>query len=732
MWYAHSDPGRPEHDWESLMDHLERVAEQAAVFASAFGAADWGRLAGLWHDIGKYSAEFQAYLRSETCSGACRNAGSRRVDHSTAGAQLADKRLGGVVGRLLAYCIAGHHGGLPDHADPAGGAAGLHDRLLKDVCDWSAAPCALLSHRRPAPPPHRWPSGGAGFALSVFCRMLYSCLVDADFLATESFVRASDAAQRTRPMPGPAQLLSLLDDHLHQLQAGAANTAVNHARASVLADCRAAASLPPGLFSLTAPTGGGKTLSSLAFSLGHAAHHGHRRVIYGIPFTSIIEQNTDVFRRALGPAGDTMVLEHHSNLEPQMETRASRMAAENWDAPLIVTTTVQLYESLFANRPSRCRKLHRVAKSVIILDECQTLPVTLLAPTLRMINELCANYGCTVVLCSATQPAIRHRPEFAIGLRDVREIVTDPDRLHAALERVDVRRLGLLTDGAVAQRLTDHDQVLCIVNTRRHAAELYQLVGAADRDNTFHLSASMCAAHRTSQLEHIRRRLSRRQTCRVISTQLVEAGVDIDFPVVYRAMTGLDSIAQAAGRCNREGHLGRGRVFVFDTAVDPPGELRQRRQAAAEVAAVHADLLGLPALDHYFRLSYWSRSGEWDASDVLACFSQPPHFQFRTAAERYKLIADNQRPVLVPYGIAGQRLVDELYNTTVPPGREYDRRAQRYLVGVYERDFQRLVDAGLVACCHERFWVLLDSSVYSEHVGLTMDAAGDDTGRLIV
>jgi CRISPR-associated endonuclease/helicase Cas3 len=569
--------------------------------------------------------------------------------------------------------------------------------------------------------------------------MLFSCLVDADFVATEAFMRPEQARERSGARPAPAELLPHLEAHLACLSGYAAETAVNRARAGVLLQCREKAELSPGLFSLTVPTGGGKTLSSLAFALRHAACHDLRRVIYAIPFTSIIEQNADVFRAALSGAGPNVVLEHHSNLEPDPETPWSRLASENWDAPLVVTTNVQLLESLFANKPSRCRKLHRIARSVIVLDECQTLPVTLLAPTLRMLDELCHNYSCTVVFCSATQPAVQQRDGFRIGLTGVREIVSDPRHLYGSLRRVVVERLGKLDDSAVVEQLRGHQQVLCVVNTRAHAARLFAALRESSdaADAVFHLSAQMCAAHRTDVLNLIRERLDPEnpRLCRVISTQLIEAGVDVDFPVVYRALAGLDSIAQAAGRCNREGRLERGQVFVFETDVDPRGDLRLRRQLGAEVAGLHDDLLSLDAVDHFFRLSYWSRNSEWDKEGILDCFSlsrDGPHFQFREAAQKYQLIPDVQQPVIVPYDGRGRELVGQLRRMPEPPGRGFDRSVQRYIVGLYVPQFNLLRENQAIAQYHERFWVLENGLAYDEHVGLKTNVAGFDPALLCI
>jgi CRISPR-associated endonuclease/helicase Cas3 len=740
-FFAHTDGPRRER----LIDHLRDVAALAAKFSSSFDAGEWGHITGLWHDLGKYSGAFQEYLHA-TANDAKTSARKRGPDHATAGAQHAVARFQGSVGAILAYCIAGHHGGLPDAEDPLGGLSGLNARLRKHVEPFDGASGELLDTLRPPSPALNWgkTESDYSFRASVFCRMLFSCLVDGDFLATEAFMRPDRAASRGRSHPPLQQVLDVLDAHLFRLSRTAKPTSVNARRKEVLAACRDKADLPPGLFSLTVPTGGGKTLSSLAFALTHAVRHGQRRVIYAIPYTSIIEQNVLVFRKALSAAGDNVVLEHHSNFDPRKSHGAPSdfdalywdcLAAENWDAPIVVTTNVQLFESLFANKPSRCRKLHRIAGSIIVLDEVQTLPVELLRPTLAMLAELCRNYGCTVVLCSATQPAVTLRDDFPIGLAGVREIIDDPLALFTALKRVEVEKVGHLADTEVALRLSEHDQVLCIVNTRRHARELVEHVRQETEDAVHHLSASMCPRHRMAVLRLIRHKLDCGDTCRVVSTQLVEAGVDIDFPVVYRAMTGVDSIAQAAGRCNREDTLNCGRVFIFETDHDPRGDLRLRRQLGREIAGEHDDLLSLESLDHYFTLLYWMRKDEWDKRGIMRLFSineRGMHAQFRQVASKYRLISDEQQAVIVPYGREGKRLIGEIESMSEPPGRGFARRAQRFTVGVWPWDFKKLQDATFIELHHERFWVLASPEAYDKNLGLRCDLTGRTPENLIV
>jgi CRISPR-associated endonuclease/helicase Cas3 len=574
--------------------------------------------------------------------------------------------------------------------------------------------------------------------------MAFSALVDADWLDTERFMSPKTAANRRRQSRPPLTTLrACLDDHLAGF--GPPDTPVRRARADVLASCRAASSQSPGLFSLTVPTGGGKTLSSLAFALDHAISHGMERIIYVLPFTSIIEQNAAVFRDVFSSLGDDVVVEHHSNLDSEAAhvTHASRLATENWDARVIVTTNVQFFESLHAARPRDCRKLHRLARSVIILDEAQTLPVTLLQPCLRALRELAgcgpdgrSNYGTSIVLCTATQPAVGWREDFRSGLRNVREITPDRVSLFNVLRRVRVTDLGRspFSDTELAARLADHPQVLCIVNTRRHAAELYRSL--PDDGTRRHLSALMCPAHRSAVLgdpRHpapgsIRQALKNGIPCRVVTTQLIEAGVDVDFPVVYRALAGLDSIAQAAGRCNREGRLpAPGETFVFTPERPiPRGFLRKTADSAAEVLPLHAaDPLSPAAIEAYFHLHYWRSGDQTDAKRILDCF--PPlqseasflGLQFKDCAERFQFIESSYQPVLVPYG-EGRALIAELRATYEPAAqRHLARRLQRYVVQVPAPAALAHRGRGLVEL-HERYLVLDDDTAYSDELGLQL------------
>jgi CRISPR-associated endonuclease/helicase Cas3 len=729
-FYAHSLPNRPQSDWHGLADHLVRTAELASQFASAFGAADWAHIAGKWHDLGKYSKEFQNYLCSQNGFDAHIEGIPGRVDHSTAGAHHAIEQMR-LLGHILAYCLAGHHSGLLD-ARAVG--ASQEDRLGKKILSCRDAPENILQNNEPAIPQFvkQALANHNAFSISFFTKMLFSCLVDADFLNTEEFMQPDKSELRDGL---PKDVLRMMEKALNEFMQSftTADAPVNGERSEIRSACLNNAENKTGFFSLTVPTGGGKTLSSLAFALRHALEKDLQRIIYVVPFTTIIEQNADEFRKAMNCIPsislDRLVIEHHSNFDPEKETPFSRLACENWNAPLIVTTSVQFYESLFANRTSHCRKLHNLARAVIILDEAQTLPVDYLKPCLQVLKELAENYGSTVLLCTATQPAINKRPDFLAGIENVREIIPDPPALYQRLKRVKVQDLGKQTDLEISSRLLTEERVLCVVNTRKHASILMKKLGKAEEH--FHLSALMCPEHRSRKLQTIRQRLAQGLTCRVISTQLIEAGVDVDFPAVFRSMAGLDSIAQAAGRCNRNGRMPHlGSVFIFRSEhQNTEMFVSETSNAAAQVLALHgADPLSLEAIERYFRLYYWDQTQRWDEHGILGCFALdggnplfPFIFQFATAAKDFKIIQENTRPVIVPFNREGQELGDRLRKLPCM-NREIARRLQRYTVQIRNRNWYEQCNKTIEPVLDGSLAILISPQLnYSDDYGLHFD-----------
>ena len=738
---------------EHLLDeHLRDVARRAADHAEAFGGQDWAYLAGLWHDLGKYRPGFQRYLRAASgteAENAHIEGGAGRVSHSTSGALLACERFD-TAGRVLAYLIASHHAGLYDwHSD----SSSLEARLASEASRTelaealAGAPPEMLDHGGFRPDLRGLPGGSAGFAL--WLRMLFSALVDADFLDTEAFMDEGKAAARGA-WPDLATLRGAFDAHMAGLAAAAPDTPVNRLRARILAQCRAKSAEKPGHFSLTVPTGGGKTLASMAFALDHALAQGKRRIIYVIPYTSIIEQTADVFRGIFGEA----VVEHHSNAEadPGRESLRSRLACENWDAPIVVTTSVQFFESLFAARTSRCRKLHNIVGSVVVLDEAQLLPPEFLKPILGVLNLLTRHYGVTVVLSTATQPALARQEYFdpqksIAGLDDVRELmqgglhVATPDELYRDLRRVRVRLpADWQTRTAwedLAAELAAHESVLAIVNTRRHAAALHALLP----EGTLHLSALMCGAHRADVIDTIKARLQAGEPTRVVSTQLVEAGVDLDFPVVYRALAGLDSIAQAAGRCNREGRLpDLGEVVVFvppDAA--PRGLLAKGEGACRSVLHGHAgDPLDRTLFERYFRqLYYQCELDKHGIEKLLTVDGKTLAVNFRTAAEKFRLIdeADQASVVVLYRGPDGQdATVDQRLAQLRRDGsaRWLLRALQRYTVSIPQRDAERLLAQGDIEELLPGLFVQVSDVLYNPVLGLLTGDVAAPTSAWIV
>jgi len=712
-FYAHTDGSPDRRNWQPLQEHLVNVARLAKKLAEPFNAADWAYLAGLWHDVGKYSSEFQQRISVAGGENAhIETVG--HVDHSTAGAQHAEKTLGH-AGKVLAYTIAGHHGGLPDGESND---SCLRTRLNKDIPSYSACPPELLQAAVLKLPLTLEPKQ-AGIQLSVFIRMVYSALVDADFLDTEQFVDPEKSAVRA----GYRTLIELepvFFDKLTRLRQTATKSSVNEQRDIVLRQCLTAADRPMGILSLTVPTGGGKTLSSMAFALKHAIKHRLKRIIYVIPFTSIIEQNAEVFRTMLD---QDAVLEHHSNFEPENEDYRSRLAAENWDAPVIVTTNVQFFESLFANRSSRCRKLHNISESVVILDEVQTIPAPYLLPCLEMLKELAATYRTSIVLCSATQPAVQKRDDFNRGLEEVTEIIDNRQGLSNALKRTRVTVITQTSDADLAKLLGQRRQVLCVVNTRKHARNLYAAI--QDKNGLYHLSALMCPVHRSQVLDVIRKHLRDGDVCKVISTQIVEAGVDIDFPVVYRSMAGIDSIAQAAGRCNREGKLTVGEVFLFRPEKGiPAGYFRQTAQTTESVLRKYSDdVLSLAAIEDYFKLYYWTKGDdaldENGILDDLRAGLKKGDFLFKSIAEKFHFIRDDMKPVVILFDDTARRVVASLDYSEKPAW--LSRQLQRYTVAVHPGEWNSLLSMGSIQVKGGMFPVLVDEALYSKDIGLCTD-----------
>ncbi|SJZ49918.1 CRISPR-associated helicase/endonuclease Cas3 [Consotaella salsifontis] len=769
MFYAHSNKSDDRSDWEPLADHLNRVADLARRFGAPLKIAAAARLAGLLHDIGKYHPAFQARL----------NGARDRVDHSTAGAaaimrvaRTSDERA---IAWLIAQGIAGHHAGLPDRngADLANLCARLDGfdfgRLGGDWSDFVPDTLQEIGFGLD----WRSPKHEAANRLAMLGRMIFSCLVDADFLETERYYVERGERAKDRDWPSLAECLPSFQAGFQAKIDGFGEPKSEMARhrAAILSTVRErAVSLEPGLFTLDVPTGGGKTLASLGFALDHAATWGHRRIIYGIPFTSIVDQTAEVFREVLGAEA---ILEHHSAVEDEQPERdvkkadtdefgrdKMRLAMENWAAPVVITTHVQLFESLFAARTSRARKLHNIAGSVIVLDEAQVLPKPLLAPTVRAIDALARDWGCSIVLCTATQPAfdarrfdthkLGRRHPLALDLEG-RELAPDPDTLHRTFVRNRLIQAGEMDDDALVSALKDEPQALVIVNSRAHALALFRLAQAEKLDGLVHLTTRQCAAHRKAILKDVRARLKPAdegggQPCRLIATSLIEAGVDVDFPKAWRAEAGLDQIVQAAGRVNREMRRPpeTSTVTVFRPKESkPPREIKALAEAMARTVQQHDDLFSREAIQTYFDEVYWQtgvegldaaplrdlRDGE--TRGILTQMSytkvQGVDIAYRTIAERYRMIETGMLPVIVVLDDVAKGAVDKLSLANIPSGA-LARALQPYIVQVPPRARALLVANQHVAFAAQdirgdQFAVLKTPSLYDEKVGLVWENA---------
>lgn len=723
LW-AHSES--PDGQPQLLVDHLRNVARRASEAAEKFESGRVGEWLGWYHDLGKVHPAWQAYVRDA-------DEHETGPDHSSVG-MLAARQIDAA---LFAFSLAGHHGGLVDREQ-------LRDRIARkkeeprivealqcgrSLLDAETVQLPDLTEDDVSPFPQKGESGRLRYEFWV--RMLHSTLVDADSLDTEEHFDPEEARLRSVPDPvSIGQLWRALHQHVQELIAGSEGI-VNEMRAKVYRACIQEASRPQGVFSLTVPTGGGKTLSSMGFGLRHAMEHDLDRVIVVLPYTSIIDQNAAVYRKIFG---DEAVLEHHSSVtyeamagEESYRERWQRLASENWDVPVVVTTSVQFLESLFSHRNGRCRKLHNVCRSVVILDEVQTLPAELLLSTMNVLQHLVDHYAVTLVLSTATQPALQSREGFQ-GLRAIEEIIPDAQALFESLERVEYE-----TDlqdawpwSRVAEEMASCDQSLTIVNTIGDATALLE---AMDDPDAFHLSTRLCGAHRKEVLKEIETRLDDGDPVRLVSTQVIEAGVDIDFPLVLRALGPLDRILQAAGRCNREGHQDRGRVVVFrpEDGTQPPGAYKTGSDVT-RVMFSRADGLQLhdpDVPDRYFRKLYGSRN-----LDERRIQDNRIQFKFETVGQAYRLINEESVSVVVPYHHDElgdpSAAIDRIQRTGFATRRDF-RALQPFVVNV--RPFA-LKDSAALGFCREvvpGLWLWTCEERYHPVRGLRLDLpAGKD------
>lgn len=713
--HIYQNPETGEWVFQSNESHTEGVARLAQSFAGEFGMSEFGRVLGELHDKGKESNAFQQHIK--------RNSGydpSIKVEgdyhHAYVGAKLAEKVYGKAFSNLLVNQIYSHHTGLHDH-----------DSLTDLAKDLPAEVDGAIDKRKLTLPKLKFELSD----IHHLSRMLFSCLVDADFLDTERFMDSNSARLRQEKKT-LAELEPLLDTFLANMKQTAKDTPVNRIRNEVQSQCLDKAALPCGFFSLTVPTGGGKTLSSLLWAMKHAVKNGHKRIIIAIPYTSIIVQTAAVLKSIFG---EENVLEHHSNVAPEQIKdeklrRQLAMAAENWDYPIIVTTNVQFFESVFGNRPSVCRKLHNIVNSVVILDEVQTLPTGFLQPIVDSLKTYNKLFHVSALFTTASQPILSGliegcNPTVAFkGIEHITEIIPSDFRLHDQLRRVSLQiDNGAKTYDEIVAELTRHDKVLCIVNTRRDAKEIYQRL--PQEGITLHLSRMMCSSHIRETIGQIKKAIANEENAvvRVVATQLIEAGVDIDFPVVYRQESGLDSVLQAAGRCNREGKMQTGTTYVFSLAKEhalPRGQMQDANNARLSLDS-DSDWFAPETMTRYFEQLY-CRTDNFDKKDMkhylYPSTADQNGLYFDTAAKEFRLIEDNGRSVIVCWKDS-PRLIEQLEHAG--PTYTLMKKLGQYIVNVNEIDFKKLTDMGVVSEVKEGLYAIEYQQQYDCNLGLITD-----------
>ena len=700
---------------QSNKEHIDGVAKLSSFFASEFGMSSWGKMLGILHDIGKQSNAFQQHIKKESGY-----APDTKVigdyHHAYIGAVIARNLYGKSADNFFVNQILSHHSGLHDSDELDGENSELKKNIPAEVnTNIEKTVLDKLSFKCEASDIHH------------LSRMLYSCLVDADYLDTEAFMDNVSSKLRANKT-ALKDLLPKLEAYLRNLNDRAENTEVNRIRSEVQLQCIQTAVSPIGFYSLTVPTGGGKTLSSLVWAMKHAIHNGQKRIIIAIPYTSIIIQTAAILRKIFGVEN---VLEHHSNVDPEQIKdeklrEQMKLATENWDYPIVVTTNVQLFESMFSNKPSICRKLHNIVNSVLILDEVQTLPMDYLQPIVDSLKTYNRLFKVSVLFTTASQPVLSGfiegcNPKVSFqGIKEIKEIIPKDFKLYERLRRVklEIDNSGKSYD-EVADLLKQHKRVLCIVNTRRDAKELYERL--PHEGITLHLSKMMCPAHISETIEQMKAVLKddNNEIVRVVSTQLIEAGVDIDFPVVFRQETGLDSVLQAAGRCNREGKKDVCTTYVFSLAKEhnlAKGRIQDGNNARLSLNT-SSDWFAPETMSSYFRQLY-CRNDSFDKKDMKHYLYDVRNMYFASAAKNFRLIEDKGKTVVVCWKDSMELIEDLLQNG---PSYLLMKKISKYCVNIYQRDFEALCKMGVVTEKKEGFFVVDYAKQYDKHIGLRID-----------
>lgn len=706
--------------FQSNAEHSAGVANLAKSFADSFGMPDWGYILGLLHDKGKEKRQFQEYIRDVNGIDGHSDYSKFGKAHSFVGGILAKNIYGKAFENFLSNQIISHHSGLHDYYDL--------ERILKQDL-----PDEIRKYEDPLklgkiPFSFARLQGTKCMTPDVhhLSRMLFSCLVDADYLDTEAFMDINTARLRKNSI-SLCELLPLLEKYIEILLKKCPDSEVNKIRKQVYNRCVDTSETEKGFYSLTVPTGGGKTLSSLIWAIRHALHNGMHRVIIAIPYTSIIAQTAYILKHIFG---ENAVLEHHSNFDPQSIRNSNlrhkaKLATENWDYPIIITTNVQLFESMFSNKPSDCRKLHNIVNSVIILDEVQTLPTDFLQPIVDSLKSYNNMFGVSVLFTTASQPLLSGiiegcNPQTCFsGIENIREIIPRGFALHDKLRRVniDFDNTGHSYD-EIAQELIRHKIVLCIVNTRRDAQEIFKRL--PNEGLTIHLSRMMYPKHVTQTIIKLKHALAENsdKVIRVIATQLIEAGVDIDFPVVYRQEAGLDSVLQAAGRCNREGKFDSATTHVFSLNKEHNlhGSIKDANNARLNLIDIR-DWFAPETMTEYFRQLY-CRKDTFDKKDIKTLLYNPAEMCFAEASKEFRLIEDTGKSVIVSTN-TNAPLIQQLKETGIT--YQLIKQLSQYSITIHERDFRKLVSFGAIEEVSESLYILTDSAQYDENIGLKCD-----------
>ena len=708
---------------QSLTDHLDGTMRLAEGFGAGMGLGAEAGLLGKIHDKGKDTPTFQDYIYG-------RKRG--RVDHSTAGAKsfFENKDIGWL--RLIgALCVAGHHTGIPDLGSRVDctGTSTLNGRMKKCIPSIRHpqrylidSTCLNVNHL------NTFIENGNALDVMILTRMLFSCLVDADFLDTEAFM--NNQPVRKNEFSSLKEIAAMFWSRLEEDGYFRPKNALNGKRCEILHTCMQKGEGKQGLYSLTVPTGGGKTISSMAFAMKQAMKWQKERIIYVIPYLSIIEQTADVFRAFLG---NHAVLESHSQVDydslPEEGSEEAgrlaermKLAAENWDAPVVITTNEQFFESLYANKTSRCRKLHNIANSVIILDEAQMMPVDFLKPCLHALEQLVHYYGCTVVLCSATQPELgRYLQKNPIQKNPI-EIMENVGELFQFFKRVTFDIDGETDYAEIAKKLDECEQVLCIASTKKEAEKIFELLDG----EAMYLSTNLCPAHRREIIREMKTRLRDGKPCRVVSTSIISVGVDIDFPVVYLQYTGLDSLIQGAGRCNREGRqsLQKSRAHIFWTKESKKSLfMRKEKQVTDMVRKKYSaeEMTEPSAIRTYFENWYQSNEGNLDYREIEKLAQS---LSFAEIGKRFHLIQDSTKSVFIPFDEKARNIKEQLMMGN--RSRQLMRAAGAYMINVRyskaqgQSDFMKLLTQGQIEMFpgDENLAYLVNMEDYDAELGL--------------